>query len=219
MRFGNYDTPPEWKMIQEYALYEMNAKGHIRKRDTKQPIMVRKHNGRLSAVLTTLDEMRKDVDVVELHERYFPSHSAELQESTGTEPQTRKRTGGKVTKPVVCLTTGERFDSVRHAADFLKVNSSRIYEQLNGKIAHVSGMKFMYRDEFDSRPTSNLEPPVKFMTAKKDGVVHLGTGVKYASAEVAAKAFNISPSSVRKSARKKVVLQCGEEFRWGEDVQ
>ena len=47
-------------------------------------------------------------------------------------------------KPVICLTTNERFDNIREASERLKVFGTSIAKVCKGKGNHVGGLKFKY---------------------------------------------------------------------------
>lgn len=47
-------------------------------------------------------------------------------------------------RPIICITTGQRFAGIRKAAMVLNVEASNICNNLKGRCPHVSGLVFRY---------------------------------------------------------------------------
>jgi hypothetical protein len=50
-------------------------------------------------------------------------------------------------KPVICTTTGQEFDSCRHAADALGLATGAVREVCLGYYTHTRGLRFAYKDQ------------------------------------------------------------------------
>jgi hypothetical protein len=50
-------------------------------------------------------------------------------------------------KPIILVETGQEFQSIKQAADFLKINSGGISEMLNGRLKTYKGYKFIFKEK------------------------------------------------------------------------
>ena len=120
------------------------------------------------------------------------------------------------TKPIICLTSGKRYDSTVAASEDLGIITKRINDVLKGRKKSYKGYRFRYADD-----TLNEEPKKlrnKKELGKKNGsrckpIVCNETGIAYASAEEAGKGIGVSGSYIRRQIKGIIKNARGFTFR------
>ena len=57
-----------------------------------------------------------------------------------------KRIGDKHKKKVICVDTGQMFESIKEAAEKLNINRTEIGNCCNGRVSSVKGLKFVFQE-------------------------------------------------------------------------
>lgn len=106
-----------------------------------------------------------------------------------TEP---KKKPNYKSRPVICLETGERFESISLVSRMLGISKSNVFHAMkNGSAVH--GIHFYYGDE--------LKPDDSFFKPKRRRKVRCTeTGVVYESIKDAAERTKISPNGIGSAA-------------------
>ena len=99
-----------------------------------------------------------------------------------------KKKPNKNSRPVICLETGERFESLTLASRMLGTRKSNVFNAIkNGSTAH--GFHFYYGDE--PKPVDSF-----FKPRRRRKIRRTETGVVYESVRDAAKRTKISPNCI-----------------------
>lgn len=64
--------------------------------------------------------------------------------ATESQKASQRAAHAKTAKPVVCVSTGEAFESTKHAARLLSIPASTLRAHLSGTLSHAGGMEFRY---------------------------------------------------------------------------
>lgn len=100
----------------------------------------------------------------------------------------QKKKPNKNPRPVICLETGERFESLTLASRMLGIRKSNVFKAIkNGSTAH--GFHFYYGDE--PKPVDSF-----FKPRRRRKIRCTETGVVYESVRDAAKRTKISPNCI-----------------------
>ena len=93
------------------------------------------------------------------------------------------------TRPVICVDTGERFESVKDAAEFAGVSPPGVIEVCNGKRLTAGGYRFCYEDSIES-----FAPPKRRKIGKP--IQNVETGEVFSSIKEAAERYGLKPPNI-----------------------
>lgn len=122
----------------------------------------------------------------------FISRQIKLPDEYRQKIRNQKKKPNYKSRPVICLETGERFESISLVSRMLGISKSNVFHAMkNGSAVH--GIHFYYGDE--------LKPDDSFFKPKRRRKVRCTeTGVVYESIKDAAERTKISPNGIGSAA-------------------
>ena len=93
------------------------------------------------------------------------------------------------TRPVICVDTGERFESVKDAAEFAGVSPPGVIEVCSRKRLTAGGYRFCYEDSMES-----FVPPKRRKIGKP--IQNVETGEVFGSVKEAAEHYGLNPPNI-----------------------
>ncbi len=139
-------------------------------------------------------------------------HFKRVEEPVYNEIRGEDKRNNNLPDAVICVETGERFESIRKAAKAVGIPNTSISCVLKGKMITAGGYHWQYADD---RP-NNIRDESTRQSAKS--VVCLETGEIFPSLKIAAETLNINHSSLCGALKGRCSSVHGLHFKYFEEV-
>lgn len=138
-------------------------------------------------------------------------HFKRVEEPVYNEIRGEDKRSNHIPDAVICVETGERFESIRKAAKATGISNTSISGVLKGKMLTAGGYHWQYADD---RPNNIRDENTRKFSKS---VVCLETGEVFPSLKIAAETLNINSSSLCGALKGRCSSVHGLHFKYVED--